>query len=194
MYRIIILAALAAALASVGAHAQEDGHKTEMKVMVSADGGEPTVVRWVGDDANLDNLAVGESRTITAGDGSGVVVTRTDAGLQFDVNGETVVVPDMHGDHMAFVGAGVDQEIDVQVAGGDGEDVDVTITAAGTHAIPVHQPEGVTIISGEPLDDSVRESIRSVLISAGVDEEVRFIDSNENRQVHVIRKRVETVE
>ena len=55
-----------------------------------------------------------------------------------------------------------------------------------------HHPEGVTIISAEPLDDSVRESIRSVLISAGNDDEVTFIDGSANDgQVRVIKKRIE---
>ena len=193
MYRIIILAALAAVMASAGAHAQEEEQTIALKVMVSADGDAPKSVHWVSDDVDLDDLAVGESRTVTGEDGTDVVVTRMDAGMQFDINGETVVVPDMHGDHMAFVGTNVDQDIDVKVMGGHGEDVDVTITGAGTHATPVHRPEGVTIISNEPLDDSVRESIRSVLISAGLDEEVRFIDGSEDRQVHVIKKRVEVI-
>jgi hypothetical protein len=54
--------------------------------------------------------------------------------------------------------------------------------------------EGVTIISGVPLDDSVRESIRSVLISAGIGDEVRFIDhDNADKSVRVVTKRVEVV-
>ena len=193
MYRIIILAALAAVMASAGAHSQEQEETIALKVIVSADGDEPKSVHWVSDDVDLDDLAVGESRTITGEDGKDVVVTRMDDGMQFDINGETVVVPGMHGDHLAFVGANVDQDIDVKVMGGHGEDVDVTITGAGAHATAAHRPEGVTIISSEPLDDSVRESIRSVLISAGLDEEVRFIDGSADQQVHVIKKRVEVI-
>ena len=77
---------------------------------------------------------------------------------------------------------------------GDGDEtVDVRVIGSGMHAVPVHEAAGgVTIISGVPLDDSVRESIRSVLISAGVDEEVRFVDGSDDEQnVRVIRKRVE---
>ena len=73
-----------------------------------------------------------------------------------------------------------------------GESVDVRVIGGGMHVMEGHATDGVTIISGEPLDDSVKESIRSVLISAGHDDEVQFIDgSGDGEHVRVIKKRIE---
>lgn len=198
--KLLKFAALAVLMVSGTVSAQEVEKKMEIKIVVDGDGADqPNVVSWSSDGEDLENLAVGESRTISSGSGNDVVVTKTESGMEFNVNGETVVVPDMgeHGMHMAFVDAdgvhSMDGDIDVEVMalGGD-ETVDVRVMKAGTHATPAHAPDGVTIISGTALDDSVRESIKSVLISAGVDDEVRFIDGSEDgNHVRVIKKRVE---
>ena len=114
-----------------------------------------------------------------------------------DPEGDTVVVPDMgaHGTHMAFVNADGDPgDIDVRVMKMDGvhENIDIEVMGDGAHMMQAHHPDGVTIISATPLDDSVKESIRSVLISAGNNEEVTFIDgSGDGKQVHVIKKHIE---
>ena len=79
-----------------------------------------------------------------------------------------------------------DMDIDVEVIG-DGAN---TMSA---YMMSAHHPNGVTIISAEPLDQSVRESIRSVLISAGNDSEVTFIDgSGDEKHVKIVRKRIDT--
>lgn len=188
------LAALAALLACGGALAQEKEETIAFKVHISDDGAaEPTRIHWVGEDLDLDSLAVGESRTVTGESGDTITVTRTDDGLQFDVDGETIVVPDigLHGEHATVIDISGDQEIDVEVHAEAGS---ADATAVGTHAIRAMPMEGVTIISGVPLDDSVRESIRSVLISAGIGDEVRFIDhGDEDKSVRVVTKRVEVV-
>jgi hypothetical protein len=188
------LAALAALLACGGAIAQEKEETIALKLHVADDGAAaPTSIHWVGEDLDLDSLAVGESRTVTGESGETITVTRTDGGLKFDVDGETIVVPDigMHGEHAALIDISGDQEIDVEVHAETGS---ANVTAVGTRAISSTPLEGVTIISGVPLDDSVRESIRSVLISAGIGDEVRFIDhGDENKSVRVVTKRVEVV-
>ena len=193
--KILKLAALAAVLTLGTAVAQETEQQVELKVKVIKDGGESHDVHWVSDgmDFELDDLAVGETRTLTGDDGQTVTVTRTDAGMEFVVDGETVVVPHIgdHGQYMTLIDGDVD--VEVHALHGDAEDIDVEVVGVGTHATRAFPPEGVTIISAEPLDDSVRESIRSVLISAGHDDEVTFIDgSGEKRQVKVI-KRVESL-
>ena len=200
--KLIKFAVLAVFLAFGSAFAQEVEKKMEFKIVVDGEDADGSnVLSWSTDGADIEGMAVGESRTISMDGGKEIVVSRTDAGMEFDVNGEKIVVPDVgaHGTHMAFVGAGgmheVDGDIDVEVKtlSGGNETVDVRVIGAGTHAMPVHEAVGgVTIISGVPLDDSVRESIRSVLISAGVDEDVRFVDgSDDERHVRVIKKRVE---
>ena len=63
----------------------------EIKVMVSEDyDGEPTEMHWISDGAELDDLAVGGSRTLTGESGEEITVTRTEEGMQFDVEGESV--------------------------------------------------------------------------------------------------------
>lgn len=193
--KLLNLAAIAVLMAFGTAVAQEVEKKMELKIVVDGDdSGQPGVFSWSGDGEDLENLAVGESRTLNSESGNEVTVTKTESGLEFNVNGETVVMPDMgqHGTTMAFVNADgaheVHGDIDVEVMAFDGDEtVDVRVIGGDAHA-----PGGVTIISGSPLDDSVRESIRSVLISAGHDDEVRFIDGSEDGDhVRVIKKRVE---
>ncbi len=196
----IKLIAIAISLGLGTAFAQEVEKKMEFKLVVDSGEG-PEVVSWTTEGEDFSGLAIGETRTISVEGGKEILVTRTDAGMEFKVNGETVVVPDMggHGTHMAFVSADgghtMDSDIDVEVmALGDGDEtVDVRIVGAGAHALPIHEAtDGVTIISAEPLDESVRESIRSVLISAGNDDEIRFIDgSGDGPHVRVIKKRIE---
>jgi len=186
------IAAIAVLIAFGPAAAQEVEKKVELKVVVAGDG-DGTEINWVGDGTDLEGLAVGESRTLTGESGREITVTRTGEGMQFQVDGETVVLPDlgMAGHHMAFVDTSGGQ-FDVEVLGDDSENVDVKVISGGAHVMQAHHPDGVTIISDEPLDESVRESIRSVLISAGKDGDVTFIDGNEHAGgVKVIKKRVE---
>lgn len=193
--KMLKVAAMAVVLTLGTAVAQETEQQVELKVKVIKEGGEAHDVHWVsgGMDFELDDLAVGETRTMTGDDGQTVTVTRTDTGMEFVVDGETVVVPNIgeSGQFMTMIDGDVD--VEVHALHGDAENVDVEVVGVGTHATRAFSPEGVTIISGEPLDASVRESIRSVLISAGHDDEVTFIDgSGEKRQVKVI-KRVESL-
>jgi hypothetical protein len=200
--KLMNIAALAVLMAFGTVTAQEVEKKIELKIMVEDDGVEGEhAIHWSSDNADMNfaELEIGESQTITGESGREVVVTRTEEGMQFEVEGETIVMPDMgaHGTHMAFVGDGEHGDIEVKVMkmSGVDEDIDVRIIGDGTHMMQAHHPEGVTIVSGTELDDSVKESIKSVLISAGVNEEVTFIDgSQEGRQIRVIKKHVEITE
>ena len=120
--KLIQLTALAVLMAFGVASAQDVEKKMELKVVVAGDGAsDGHEVHWVSDDAGLEDLAVGESKTITGESGSEVVVTKTENGMQFEVEGETIMVPDMgaHGTHMAFVDAeGGHGDIDVRVMKG----------------------------------------------------------------------------
>ena len=189
--KIMKLAAVAVFLTFGSAMAQEVEKKMELKVVVQGDeNAGPTEMHWVSDDAELDNLAVGESRTLTGESGEEVTVTRTADGMQFEVEGETINVPEMsgmgdHGKHMVFVSKEGAHDMEA-------EDIDVRVIGHGSGMMQAHHSEGVTIISAEPLDESTKDSIRSVLISAGNDDEVIFIDgSDENRQVKVIKKKIQ---
>ena len=184
-----------AVLLTIGlASAQEAEKKVELEIVVAGDGpGDGAEIRWVGDGNDLEGLAIGESRRITDESGREITLTRTGDGMQIDVDGETISLPDvgLHGQRMAFVDT-TGGNFDVEVMDTDGEDVDVEFVAGSAHVMQAHHPAGVTIIADEPLDESVRESIRSVLISAGRSGEVTFIDgSGDGHPVKVIRKRVE---
>jgi len=183
------LAAFAVLMTIGTAVAQDEEKKTELRIAVDRDG-DTRDIHWVSRDPDFDmnDLAVGETRRISGESGKEVTLTRTDNGMQIEVDGETVVVPAMDKDatHMAFVSA------DGELIGAGGEEVDVQVVNDDTRVVRIQPPDGITIISSEPLDDAVQESIRSVLISAGKDEEITFLDrSADGKRVKVIRKRVE---
>lgn len=165
-------------------------HKMKIEVIIAEDGaGETTRFSWSGADADFDmqDMQVGESRSIIDDSGRAVLITRETDGFKLDVDGKTIMLPEMpemgmHDTHMAFVD-GEDMDIDVQVIGhGD-------FTMSGG-------PEGVTIITNAALDESTKASIRAVLQSAGRDDEVAFIDGSggsDGKHVKIIRKHVEIV-
>ena len=183
--RTVVFALLAAPVAVL---AEDVDREVEMQFVIADDTDE--TIRWDmgGADFEMADLAVGESRTIENEDGRTITLTRTEDGMQVDVDGKTIELPHFAAHAMMFDAS----DIDVDLTGGDIVG-DFAVAIDGAQAIQAHPPAGVTILSATPLDDAVRESIRSVLISAGIDEEVRFVDGSEPpHQVHVIR-RIETL-
>jgi hypothetical protein len=184
---ILKLFALTTLLSSGAALAQnaEVEKKMEIKVMITDDEDEDgaTEMHWVSNDIDFDieDLAMGESRTIENESGKTVIITRAEEGFVFDVDGKAVMMPHLGapGSHMPFAGMPVEP--------GEPMDIDVRMMA-GPHVMRPHHPEGITIVSGKPLDDSVKESIRSVLISAGNDDEVTFIEGSEGDKQVMMRK------
>ena len=186
------LLALAVTL-NFGAAALADvEEKREIKIIVAgASSDDNATFRWTSNDPGFDmqGMQVGETQSIVDEAGRSVLITREAEGFKFDVDGKTVVIPDMgaHGAHMAFI----------DVDGSDfSSDIDVEII--GDHQMMTsHDSDGVTIISGEPLDATIRESIKAVLQSAGRDDEVTFIDGSggsDGKHIKIIRKRVELVQ
>ena len=165
----IKFAVLAAFLALGSAFAQEVEKKMEFKIVVDGENADGSnALSWSTDGEDIEGMAVGESRTISMDGGKEIIVTKTEAGMEFNVNGENIVVPDMgaHGTHMAFVSADgvheIDGDMDVEVktfSSGD-ETVDVRVIGAGTHAMPVHEAVGGgTIISGDPSKNAVSRRV-----------------------------------
>lgn len=160
--------------------------KMALKVVVDGDGsGESAAVHWSTDDLDFDlqDLAVGETRVIDSESGQPVTVTRGEDGITLDIDGQSVALPDFdeHAAHMRFVGSGdMEHDIDIEVL--------------DDHAIGPHRADGVTIISSKPLDASVRESIKSVLMSAGNNDEVTFIDGSDDGQRVMVMRKVETIQ
>ncbi len=129
-------------------------------------------------------MQVGETQSIVDESGRSILITREEEGFKFQVDGKTVMVPAIgeHGQYATFVGGpDVTTDFDVEIVGDH-------------FAMPTHDSNTVTIISSEPLDASVQESIKAVLQSAGRDDTVTFIDggtSTAGRHVKMIRKTVE---
>lgn len=194
--KLIKLAGLALLLVFGPAIADDVEKEMKIKVVVAGDGGDQAF-DWSSDSADfsLEDLAVGESKTLENDDGEPITITRTEEGFTFDINGESVSLPGLgeHGPHMAFIDAeGAHKEVDVRVIRMPADAVNVEVVGGHAEVMRAHHGEGITIIAGEPLDESVKESIRSVLISAGRDDEVVFIDgSGEGKHVRIIRKQVE---
>lgn len=172
-------------LTGVGiASAGEEHKEMKIKVITSVDGDDNSF-SWSGDPGEFDDLAVGESKALK----DGVVITRTDDGLSLEVDGETIAVPMVHGHDgtKAFVlKDGHDADIDVEVIGDGGSHMAI-------RAEPFH--DGIMIASGAAIDESTQETIRSVLASAGYEQEVRFIDRSSMHAQHVtvIKERIEEV-
>ena len=131
-------------------------YRSEIKIAIDNDGDEPQIFEWHSDDpdADLSKLGVGESKTLTGDDGREVIVTRTDDGLEFTVDGETVGMP--HEDHQLHVRK-----------------------TKHVKVIRTDDTEGVTIISGAALDDETRAKIEAVLEEAGQGGAVMFLDASE---------------
>ena len=165
----------------------------EMKIVVAgAVSGDHETIHWTtGGVPGLDmhNMQVGETQSFIDDTGRSVLVTREESGFRFDVDGKTINVPapGVAGDYLTLAGAtDATAVFDVEFVGDH--------PPPPFPPPPFHEANGVTIISNEPLDATTQESIKSVLLSAGRDDEVTFIDRSKGfagGRVHAIRKTVE---
>lgn len=184
------LLALAVTLTCAGMAIADDTEKHEMKIVIegqSTDDG--ASFHWVSDDPGVDmaNMQVGETRSIVDENGKSVLITREAEGFSFNVDGETIVMPDM-GAHMATMtmvgGSDMTADFDVEVIGDH-------------HGMPMHvssaMGSGVTIITDEALDAGTQEGIKAVLQSVGRGEEVTFIDGS-GADGKVVIKKVEILQ
>jgi len=164
---ILITSVLLAAVAQAG-----EEHEMKIEIAVADGQSAPTVIRLDSDAMGfkLHELQEGESRSVVDDTGQSVLVTRMADGFVFDVDGKKIKVPGMHDDHMAYVSVDADRDSDM--------DIDVRVMKR----IEVKgdaNSDDVTIISGKTLDDSTKEAIRSVLISAGHAGKTLFLDGSE---------------
>ena len=170
-------------------------HKTHIKIAIDGEGESHRSFEWTSDDSDFDlhNLEVGESRTLTDDDGKEVVVTREENGLVFDVDGEKIEL--MH----------LNETVDVEVLHDDhdGENVFIKEHNTEVHMIKADSSDGVTIISGDEIDDETRAKIEEALKEAGKDGNVLFIDGSElsgdeqaqsKREVRIIKKKVDVTD
>ena len=198
---LLKLAALAVTMFFATAALAQVEEQREMKIVIAGAAlNESAAIHWIGSgDAGFDmqGMQIGESQSIIDESGRAVLITREAEGFRFDVDGETFVVPDMgvHGEYLTLTdGSDVTAAFDVEILG---DTVGTNRAMPAFHAMPAFGNNGVTIISGGPLDPTTRESIKAVLISAGHDVDVTFIDrsdGSDGRQIQMIRKRVEVTQ
>ena len=143
----------------------------------------------------LHDMQVGESRTITGESGQTALVTRTEDGFEFNVDGEIIKMGDMakavdytmvHERHGDDVQVNVDEDIHVSKAV---KLIKIDDAAASNV---------VTIITDDALDETTKQQIRDVLSSSGHTGDVTFIDTTglhgdhaEVERVHIITKEVD---
>ena len=140
----------------------------------------------------LTELQEGESRTFVDEEGRNVMVTREADGFKLNVDGETVALPAFDMALPTFDVAIAHDAHDMATWVGDVDVVHDSMTFVDGDT------DGVLIFSGEPIDASTQETIRSVLQSAGHPGDVRFIDgdggAHQAKKVKVVRKKVQTLD
>jgi len=187
-FAVLLWAFLLATAAIAG-----EEHRTHIKIALDdAVSGQQSFM-FDSDDAGFDlqSLAVGETRAVTDASGNVANVSRTEAGFEVEVAGETISLGDLGADedfamHMHDDAHAVDVDTDVMIEG-----------ARQIRIVKTGGADNVTIISGGAIDEATRQRIREALTSAGGGNEVEFIDSTEfntngaHKEVHIIRKEVD---
>ena len=165
--------------------------RTKVKIAIDGDDTEHRVFRFDSQDSDVDlhELAVGESEVITDDDGNEVTVLRTEDGFEFDVEGETIEIAGLQGEH------------DFTMLHEVHEDEDIVVEKhKQVRVIKTKDSHGVTIISGDELDDDTRAKLEKVLEEAGKDGEILFLDgselggdeqAHEKHEVRVIKKKTD---
>ncbi|NIA26866.1 MAG: hypothetical protein GWP02_02340 [Desulfobulbaceae bacterium] len=183
----ILLLAMALGLATTAFA----GEETKMKIIVVEDSGDGEIrIDLDSDDIgfSLDELQDGESRSIVDKSGQSIVVTRKADGFTFDVDGETIDMPMLQGDHGEMVW--VDEDGDA--------DIDVHVMRNAMFMGEDHMGSTM-IMSADPIDEATQQIIKSALESAGHDSEVQFVTNGAHHSaghdgehhVKVIRKVIE---
>lgn len=175
---------LATFLFAAAAYAGEKDHqKIEIQV-IADDGVGETHLTLDSDDLgfSLEDMQVGENHSVTDNAGRPVLITRTDDGYSFDVDGKTIDMPAFgkhrdHGDANVWISKG-----------------DMAPHEGGAPHVMIEKMdgEGVMIFSGKEIDGATQQIIRTALESAG-HENVHFAggDGDAPHGVHVVKKVVE---
>ena len=175
-------------------------HKMKIEVAVSGDGEEH--FEWHGDGTEIDDLEVGESKTIVNDDGNEITMTRTEDGMEIEVDGKNIELMHMGSDSDVDVVVDVLHEKGANVfIHGEHESEDVMVDShKSVKIVKSHDSDGVTIISGDEIDEETRARLEEVLKGAGKDGTVMFIDGSEfsgdeqaqgKHKVHIIKKEVD---
>ena len=181
IYRNFLLGVFLSGMA-LSSLAGEDA-KHVMAVEVVGDGSGDTTSFFLNSDDlgfDLEEMQVGESRSIVDEAGQSILITRNENGFNFNVDGKSIDLPDFGDDDteaMHWVSAHGDSNVDVRVL----RDVNVETIDGDT---------GTVILTAEPIDDATQQAIKSLLESAGYDNDVQFIDRQEGDGYAFKMKRV----
>lgn len=167
LMRALKSAAIAAAFIFAAVTLADEANRTEIRIAVDDGTADAhAVYSWSGGDLGFDlhEMQEGESRSFVDDAGRSVLITREAGGMKIEVDGKTIHMPLFGGkfEHHAGAMAG---NFDLQMFAHEG-------------LAPAGGADDITIISGQPLDGSTQESIKSVLLSAGHDGDVRFVDKS----------------
>jgi hypothetical protein len=164
---------------------EEVEHKMSIAI-IESDSDSEILIELDGADIDLQNMQIGENRSIVDDDGRSILVTREEKGFTFNVDGKIVEMPDfLH-----------NEEGNVWISGDDhmkNITVDVQMLHGDMAARSMMDSETVMIVSGKEIDASTQDVIRVALQTAG-HESVEFIgggDEDGPHGVHVVRKVVE---
>ncbi|MGI9222161.1 MAG: hypothetical protein ACR2QS_14115 [Woeseiaceae bacterium] len=160
--------------------------KHVMAVEVIGDGSGDTTSFFL--DSNdlgfeLDELQVGETRSIVDESGRSILISRTEDGFSFNIDGKIIDLPDFvdaDADAMHWVSDDFDSDANVHVV----RDVKVET---------LHSKQGTVILSTKPIDEATQQSIKSILESSGYGNDVEFINHEEGAGHAVKVKKVQKV-
>jgi len=142
----------------------------EMKIKIVVDDGgigEPVFVNLDSDTMGfaLHDMQEGEIQSVVDETGRSILITREADGIKFEVDGKTINMPLLGTENDA-----------IWIDDGNVEDIDVQVHRLGGF-VGHDGSDGVMIISGKTIDDATQESIRSLLLSSGYDDDVEFMNS-----------------
>ena len=137
------------------------GEHSKMEIKVISDDGIGNV-QISSDELDFDllDMQVGENRSIVDKNGKNVLITRTEDGFDINVDGETVKIPDPGKLHAVTNHAA---------------DIDVDVVHKKLHIADADE-SGAIIVTREEVDAETQKQIRSLLESAGVEGDVRFVE------------------
>ena len=163
---------------------EQEHHKMQIKV-IADDGGDTTHLTLDSDELgfNLQDMQVGENRSIVDKEGRSILVTRGEEKFSFNIDGKIIDIPAFDGHDGGMVWA---SEVDHV------EDIDVHVMHDSMAPNVMIDDEAVMIFSGKAIDEATQQIIRTALESAG-HENVHFAGGDDGgpHGVHVVKKVVE---
>lgn len=180
----MILATTALGVACVGFAGEENKHV--IAIGVNGDGVTDEVsLRINSEDLGfeLDEMQIGESRSVVDESGRAVLITRSESGFSFNVDGKTIELPDF---------ANIDGEDFDWVTEDDEADLNVHVIRKPLTA-KLADTSATVIISPKSIDEATRKSIQSILETGGYGSDVEFIEHGAASDGHVFIKQFEKV-